>query len=57
MMLLKANLLTGLFLAVDNLSIVMIQKRWKTSYLSIIGLQEVVVDMLVTMKEMVMISN
>ena len=58
MKLLKANLSTGLFLriTVDNPTIVMIQRR-KTSCLPIIGLQEVVVDMLMTMKGMVVIFD
>ena len=53
--LLKANLSTGLNLQiiVDNPSTVMIQRTRKTSCLAIINPQDVVVDMRMTMKEMV----
>ena len=47
MTLLEANLSTGLYLhiTVDNPSTVMIRRKWRTSCLAIINLQEVVVDM------------
>ena len=53
--LLKANLSTGLNLQiiVDNPSTVMIQRKRKISCLAIINPQDVVVDMRMIMKEMV----
>ena len=59
MMLLKANLLIGLFLhiTIDNLSTVMSQKRRRSLYLPIIGLQEVVAGMFETLTGMVETSG
>ena len=59
MKLLKVSLSTGLYLyiIVDNLSTVMTQKRRKTSYMSIKGLEEVVVDMIMAIKGIVETSN
>ena len=58
MKLLKASLSTGLYLylTVDNLSTVITQKR-RTFYMPIKGLQEVVVGVIMAMKEPVEISN
>ena len=52
MKLLKASLLTSLYLdiTVDNLSTVMTQKRRTISCMPIIGLQEVVVDVIMVMR-------
>ena len=60
MILLKANLSTGLYLHItmDNPSTVMIQRKRKTSYLVIISPQEVVViDMRMTMEGIVVTSD
>ena len=58
-MLLKVSLSTGLYLHVnvDNLPIVMIQKRRRTSYMSIIGLQRVEVDVSIAMRGTTKTSN
>ena len=57
MILLKANLSTGLYLhiTVDDPSTVMIQRKMKTSYLEIISPQEVAIDVCMTMKGIVVI--
>ena len=59
MKLLKASLSTSLYLqiTVNDLSIVMNQKRKRTSCMPIIGLQEVVVDVIRVMKRTVEISS
>ena len=59
MMLLKASLLIGLYLGimVDNLSIMMTQKRRRTFYMSVKGLQEVEVDVIMAMRGTMETSN
>ena len=59
MILLNANQSTCLYLhiTVDNPSIVMIKRKRETSCLAIINPQEMVVDMVVTMKGMVVTSG
>ena len=59
MILLKANLSTGLYLhiTVDNPPTMMIQRKRKASCLVIISPQEVVVDMCLTMKGIVVTSG
>ena len=59
MMLLKANLLTGLFLhtTIDNQSTVISDKKRMSLCLPTIGMQEVVAGMLVTLKGMMEISD
>ena len=59
MILFKANMSTSLYLhiTVDELSTMMIQRRSKTSCMPIIGLQKLVLDMVMIMKEIVVISS